>query len=81
MTSSRWASTPAHARSVTYDVTRSRPSGTRIVSSRPASSVLAPGRCWPLMVLARIDAAFAVEGPDELREQVASAADRFARAT
>ncbi len=36
---------------------------------------------WPLMVLARIDAAFAVEGPGELREQVASAAGRFARAT
>ncbi len=36
---------------------------------------------WPLMVLARIDVAFAVEGPEELRAQVASAAARFARAT
>ncbi|WP_238383390.1 MULTISPECIES: YafY family protein [unclassified Nocardioides] len=36
---------------------------------------------WPLMVLARIDAPFTVEGPDELRAQVASAAARFARAT
>jgi predicted DNA-binding transcriptional regulator YafY len=35
---------------------------------------------WPLMVLARLDAEFTVEGPDELREALASAADRFARA-
>ena len=36
---------------------------------------------WPLMVLARIDAAFTVEGPPELVDLVASAATRFARAT
>ncbi len=35
---------------------------------------------WPLMVLARLDADFTVEGPDELRHQLASAATRFARA-
>ncbi|WP_296606400.1 YafY family protein [Nocardioides sp.] len=36
---------------------------------------------WPLMVLARLGVDFVVEGPDELRDQVASAAERFARAT
>jgi predicted DNA-binding transcriptional regulator YafY len=35
---------------------------------------------WPLMVLARMDAAFEVEGPEELRAAVASAASRFAQA-
>lgn len=35
---------------------------------------------WPLMVLARMDAAFEVEGPEELRVAVASAASRFAQA-
>ena len=35
---------------------------------------------WPLMVLARLDAAFEVEGPEELRAAVASAAARFAQA-
>lgn len=35
---------------------------------------------WPLMVLARIEAAFEVEGPEELRIAVASAASRFAQA-
>ncbi|MDI6912045.1 YafY family protein [Nocardioides sp.] len=35
---------------------------------------------WPLMVLARLDAPFTVEAPEELRTQVASAAVRFARA-
>jgi hypothetical protein len=34
---------------------------------------------WPLMVLARIDAEFTVEGPDELRDAIASAAVRFGR--
>ena len=33
---------------------------------------------WPLAVLASIDAEFEVEGPDELRLQVASVAGRFA---
>jgi len=32
---------------------------------------------WPLAVLATIDADFEVEGPDELRDQVASVARRF----
>jgi predicted DNA-binding transcriptional regulator YafY len=32
---------------------------------------------WPLAVLASIDADFEVEGPDELREQVASVSRRF----
>ncbi len=35
---------------------------------------------WPLMVLARTDAAFEVEGPEELRAAIASAASRFAQA-
>lgn len=35
---------------------------------------------WPLMVLARIDADFVIESPDELSEMVAGAARRFARA-
>lgn len=35
---------------------------------------------WPLMVLSRIDADFTVEGPQELRDHLASAAARFARA-
>lgn len=33
---------------------------------------------WPLMVLAHLDASFTVESPPELRDLVASAADRFA---
>jgi predicted DNA-binding transcriptional regulator YafY len=36
---------------------------------------------WPLMVLARLDCEFVVEGPEELAELVASAAGRFARST
>jgi hypothetical protein len=36
---------------------------------------------WPMMVLGRLDCDFVVEGPDELIELVARAADRFARAT
>ena len=35
---------------------------------------------WPLMVLARMDAEFEVEGPAELRAAVASAASRFGQA-
>ena len=35
---------------------------------------------WPMMVLSQVDAEFTVEGPDELREQVRSAGDRFCRA-
>jgi predicted DNA-binding transcriptional regulator YafY len=35
---------------------------------------------WPLMVLARTEADFTVEGPPELVEALASAADRFAQA-
>ncbi len=35
---------------------------------------------WPLMVLARLDAEFTVEGPAELAEAVGAAARRFARA-
>jgi predicted DNA-binding transcriptional regulator YafY len=34
---------------------------------------------WPVMVLGRLDAEFAVEGPPELQELVAAAAARFAR--
>jgi predicted DNA-binding transcriptional regulator YafY len=34
---------------------------------------------WPLAVLATLDADFEVEGPDELRDQVASVSRRFAR--
>jgi predicted DNA-binding transcriptional regulator YafY len=34
---------------------------------------------WPLAVLATVEADFEVEGPDELREQVAGAGRRFAR--
>lgn len=34
---------------------------------------------WPLAVLATVDADFEVEGPDELREQVAGVARRFVR--
>jgi len=33
---------------------------------------------WPLAVLATIDADFVVEGPDELRDQVAHVSRRFA---
>lgn len=35
---------------------------------------------WPLMVLARMDAAFEVEGPEELSAAIASAATRFGQA-
>jgi len=35
---------------------------------------------WPVMVLARLDAEFVVEGPPELREVLAIAAERFSRA-
>lgn len=35
---------------------------------------------WPIMVLAHLDSDFTVEGPPELREALASAATRFARA-
>jgi predicted DNA-binding transcriptional regulator YafY len=35
---------------------------------------------WPLMVLARLDAAFEVEGPEELRVVLASVSSRFAQA-
>jgi predicted DNA-binding transcriptional regulator YafY len=35
---------------------------------------------WPLMVLARLDAEFTVEGPDELRAAMASTATRFGQA-
>lgn len=34
---------------------------------------------WPVMVLARLDAEFTVEGPAELQQVVAAAAERFAR--
>jgi predicted DNA-binding transcriptional regulator YafY len=34
---------------------------------------------WPLAVLATLDADFEVQGPDELRDQVAAVARRFAR--
>ncbi len=34
---------------------------------------------WPVMVLSRLDAEFTVEGPVELRELLAAAADRFGR--
>jgi predicted DNA-binding transcriptional regulator YafY len=34
---------------------------------------------WPVMVLARLDADFTVEGPAELRELVSAAANRFVR--
>jgi predicted DNA-binding transcriptional regulator YafY len=36
---------------------------------------------WPMVVLARLDSDFTIEGPPELVEQVARAAERFARAT
>ena len=35
---------------------------------------------WPLMVLARTDAEFRIDGPPELRDAIASAATRFAQA-
>ncbi|WP_244930284.1 YafY family protein [Nocardioides sp. W7] len=35
---------------------------------------------WPLMVLAQVGADFTIEGPSELRDKVADAAERFSRA-
>lgn len=49
----------------------------------PSSCVMVMGADtldWPLMVLAHLPADFTVEGPAELRDLVASAAARFARA-